>query len=74
MPDMNDYHAFKSTSGDSGSGSGDGGGIGCLAWIVIGIVIVLLIYFIAEGASWDAIDSLLAFGLIAFLIAKSLFR
>lgn len=33
MPDLNDYHAFKSTSGGSG-----GGGSGCggspLTWIV----------------------------------------
>ena len=74
MPDMNDYHAFKSTSGGGSSGTGGGGGFGCLAWVVIGIVVLMLIYFIANGASWDAIDSLLAFGLIAFLIAKSLFR
>ena len=26
MPDMNDFHAFKSTSGGNGSG---GGGFGC---------------------------------------------
>ena len=28
MPDMNDYHAFKSTSGGSGGSSGGGGGKG----------------------------------------------
>ena len=74
MPDLDDFHAFKSTSGGSDNNSGNGGnGIGCLAWIVIGIV-VMLIYFIADGASWDAIDCLLGFGFIAFLIAKTLFK
>ena len=55
MPDMNDYHAFKSTSGGSGGSSGGGGGkgFGC-GWIVIVIVVILLISFIADGARWDA--------------------
>ena len=68
MPDMNDYHAFKSTSGGSGGGSGGGGGkgFGC-GWIVIVIVVILLISFIADGASWGAIDTLLGLGLLAFL-------
>ena len=54
MPDMNDYHAFKSTSGRSGGSSGGGGGkgFGC-GWIVIVIVVILLISFIVDGASWD---------------------
>ena len=72
MPNLDDYHAFESTSGGSGGGNGDG--IGCLAWVVIGITAFLLIYSIANDASWDAIDSLLGIGLIAFLIANSLFR
>lgn len=31
MPDMNDYHAYKSTSGESGGSSNSGGGkeLGC---------------------------------------------
>ena len=77
MPNLNDYHAFKSTSGgsDNGNGSGGGGGrIGCAGWIVIGIVAFMLIYFIADGASWDAIDSLLAFGLLAFLYVRWIFK
>lgn len=71
MPDMNDYHAFKSTSGGSGGSSGGGGGkgFGC-GWIVIVIVVILLISFIADGASWDAIDMLLGLGLLAFLFFR----
>ena len=74
MPDMNDYHAYKSTSGGSGGSSGGGGkGFGC-GWIVIVVVVLMLIFFIADGASWDAIDSLLGIGFIAFVFARSLFR
>jgi len=73
MPNMDDYHAFKSTSGGSGGSSGSGGGLGC-GWIVIVIVVFMLIFFIASGASWDAIDTLLGLGFLAFLFAKSLFR
>ena len=72
MPDGGDYHAFNSTSGgsnDSGGGSG-GGGFGCATWIVIGIVAFFLISFIANGANWDAIDTLLGFGLIIFLFVR----
>ncbi len=73
MPDMNDFHAFNSTSGGSGSsggGSGGGGGLGCATWVVIGIIAFFLISFIANGASWDAIDTLLGFGLIIFLFVR----
>ena len=71
MPDMNDYHAFKSTSGGSGGGSGGGGGkgFGC-GWIVIVIVVILLISFIADGASWGAKDTLQGMGLLAFLFFR----
>ena len=69
---MDDYHAYKSTS--SGSGGGSGGGIGCVAWGVIIIFGIFLIYCIANGASWDAIDSALAIGFIAFLIANTVFK
>ena len=74
MPDMNDYHAFKSTSGDGG-GSGGGGkwNFGC-GWVVIVIVIIMLIFFIVSGAGWVAIDCLLGFGFLAFLFARNLFR
>jgi len=75
MPDLNDFHAFKNTSGDGGGSGGGkkGGGFG-LGWVVIVIVVIMLISFIADGASWDAIDTLLGLGLLAFLFAKSLFR
>lgn len=67
---MDDFHAFKSTSG--GSGGSGGGGLGC-GWVVIAIVVYMLIFFIADGASWGAIDTLLGLGFLAFLFAKSLF-
>ena len=74
MPNLDDYHAFKNTSGGGGSGGGKkGGGFG-LGWVVIVIVAIMLVSFIADGASWDAIDTLLGLGLIAFLFARSLFR
>ena len=76
MPDMNDYHAFKSTSGGDENGTGGGGGkwdFGC-GWVVIVIVIYMLLHFIFSGASWEAIDCLLGWGFIAFLFARSLFR
>lgn len=75
MPDMNDYHAYKSTSGESGDSSNSGGGnrLGC-GWMVIVIVVIMLIFFITDGPSWDAIDSLLGFGFLAFLRAKTIFR
>ena len=69
MPDINDYHAFKSTSGGSGGSSGGGKGFGC-GWIVIVIVVLMLIFFIADGTSWDAIDTLLGLGLLAFLFFR----
>ena len=65
---MNDYHAFKSTSG----GSGGGGGFGC-GWIVIVVVAFFFVSFVFNGAGWAAIETLLALGLIAFLLAKSFF-
>ena len=41
MPDMNDFHAFKSTSG--GGGSGGGCGSGCVTWILVGLAILWII-------------------------------
>jgi len=69
MPDLNDFYAFKSTSDGDGGG---GGGMGC-GVVVIVIVAILLISFIFNGASADAIETLLALGFLAFLFAKSLF-
>ena len=47
MPDLNDYHAFKSTSG------GSGGGIdpGCLKTVVVIGVIVLFLVLLGKCAS-----------------------
>ena len=40
MPDLNDFHAFQSTSGGSG-GAGSSGG--CLTWILAGLAILWII-------------------------------
>jgi len=70
VPDMNDYHAYKSTSGEpEGSGGGGGKGFGC-GWVVIVIVVLMLLFFIVTGASWDAIDTLLGLGFLAFLFFR----
>ncbi|MBQ5660308.1 MAG: hypothetical protein IIV18_03085 [Lachnospiraceae bacterium] len=34
MPDLNDYHAFTSTSGGSSGGGGGGCSSGCLPWVL----------------------------------------
>lgn len=73
MPDHGDYHAFKSTRNGSG-GSGSGNGIGCVAWIVIGIVLILLFALLIDGADWDSIDSFLGVSGLAFIIAITFFR
>ena len=71
MPDMNDYHAHKSTSGESGGSSNSGGKeLGC-GRIVIVLDVIMLLFFITDGASWDAIDSLLDFDFLAFLCART---
>ena len=57
----------------NGGGSSGGGGFGC-GGVVILIVVIMLIYFVFSGASWDAIDSLLGFGFLAFLVARWLFK
>lgn len=67
MPNLNDYHAYKSTQGGSGGSSGGSNGPNGGGWIVIVIVALLLIYFVFSGASWDAIDSLLGLGFLAYL-------
>lgn len=66
---MDDFHAYKSTSGGSGGDSGGGGGFGC-GWAVIVVVIIVLLFFIFSGASWDAIDTLLGLGFLLFLFVR----
>ena len=41
MPDLNDFHAFKSTGGGNGGGAGCSGG--CFPWILAGLVILWII-------------------------------
>lgn len=48
MPDMNDYHAFKSTTEGSSGGTVGGGGLGC-GGLALVILAIMLIYFIATG-------------------------
>ena len=70
----NSYHAYESSrrGGSGGGGGGGGRGFG-RGWVVIVAVVILLISFIADGADWDTIDCLLAWGFLAFLFARSLF-
>ncbi len=42
MPDLNDFHAFKSTT----DGSSGGGSIGCLSPTIIGVIVIILILYI----------------------------
>ena len=64
---FDDYMDYEMSNG---GGSGGGGkGFGC-GWIVIVIVAIMLLFFIFNGAGWDAIDSLLGFGFLAFLFVR----
>lgn len=69
MPDLNDYYAYKRTSGGSDNG---GGGFGC-GWIIIVMVAIMLIYFITTGVSLEGIGSLLGIGLLVFLFVRWIF-
>ena len=42
MPDMNDFHAFQSTSVGNGSSGASCSG-GCLPWILVGLAILWII-------------------------------
>ena len=72
--DHNEYHKYVSTTEDnensktSTRSSGSGISISTPCWIVIGIVVLFLISFISDGASFEAIEGLLAFGLIAYCL------
>lgn len=72
--DYMDYEASGSGNGDGKKNQPSGGdGCGCVG-VVVAIVAIMLIYFIFSGASWDAIDSLLGFGFLAFLFVRWLSR
>jgi len=69
---FDDYMDYKVSGSDKGGGGNhkpSGGGFGC-GGIVIVIVAIMLLYFIFSGASWDAIDTLLGLGFLAFLFAR----
>lgn len=72
----NEYHKFKSTSGGNGNGSGRGSGEGPsgAGWIIIIIVGYFFLHFLFSGASWEAIETLLALGLIAYLFFNWVFK
>lgn len=74
---VDDYMDYKVSGSDKGGGGGHqpsgGGGFGC-GGVVIAIVVIMLVYFIFSGASWDAIDSLLGFGFLAFLFVRWITR
>ena len=75
---MDGYHAYQSTNGGSGDGSGGFGGDGCGGFgcgsLVIVIVAILFVGLLGSGADWDAFDSLLGIGLLAFFAVRILFR
>lgn len=68
-----DYKVSGSDNcGGSNHQSSSGSGIGC-GGVVIAIVVFMLIYFVFNGASFEAIDTLLGLGFLAFIVAKTLF-
>lgn len=68
-----DYKASGSDKNDYGYKPSVSDQIGC-GWGVIVIVAFMLISFIFSGASWDAIEGLLSWGLIAFFVVRFLFN
>ena len=66
--DPDEYDKYKSTNG--GFNNGGSGGRGFFGWIIAGVVGLFLISFISDGAGFEAIESLLAFGFTAYLLAK----
>ena len=74
---FDDYMDYKASGSgnDDGNKNQPGGGDGCgCVGVVVAIVAIMLIYFIFSGASWDAIDSLLGFGFLAFIFVRWLSR
>lgn len=73
--DPNEFHKFKSTTGGSNNGGGSGGkGPSGAGWVVIIIVGYFFLHFLFSGASWEAIETLLALGIIAYLFFNWLFK
>ena len=73
--DPNEFHKFKSTTGGSNNGGGSGGkGPSGAGWVVIVIVGYFFLHFLFSGASWEAIETLLALGIIAYLLFNWLFK
>jgi len=70
MPNHDDYHAYNSTKGSSRGSGGSGGGMSGPGKFIIILLLLMLLYFIFNGASWDAIDSLLGIGFLVFLFAN----
>lgn len=58
---------LKNISSENSNKSSKSFGLG---WVVIVIVAIMLIFFIADGTSWDAIDTLLGLGFLAFLFFR----
>ena len=73
--DPNEFHKFKSTSGGSNNGGGSGRkGPSGAGWVVIIIVGYFFLHFLFSGASWEAIETLLALGIIAYLFFNWVFK
>lgn len=69
--DHNEYHKYKSTSNNTNnSGRSSGNGPTGLGWFVIGIVVYMFLFFLFNGASAEAIETLLAFGILAYLFVQ----
>ncbi len=43
MPDLDDFHAFQSTTSGSGSNGHSSGSAGCLTWVLVVIGILWII-------------------------------
>lgn len=67
--DPNEYHKYKNTSSGNNSGGNYQGPNGACKIVII-VFILSFIYFLIEGASSDAIETLIAFGIIAYLFVK----
>lgn len=72
----NEFHKYKSTTSSDGNNSGKGSGNrpSGAGWVVIIVVGYFFLHFLFSGASWDAIDTLLGLGLIAYLFFNSAFK